>query len=63
MASAPVIDVSSSAALALTQMLEAGRVVGRGSDGRTIVEVAVDDWILDWFGRPRRRQAGPRPRS
>jgi hypothetical protein len=60
--SAPLIDLSSSAELALTQMLKAGRVVGRDSEGRRLVEVAVDDWILDWFGKPRRHQARPQQR-
>lgn len=59
MRSAPVIDLSTSAELALTRMLKAGRVVGRDSDGRRLIEVAVDDWILDWFGKPRRRHAAP----
>jgi hypothetical protein len=43
-------------------MLQAGRVVDRDSDGRRLVEVAVDDWIVDWFGKPRRHQARLRQR-
>jgi len=38
-------------------MLRAGRVIGRDSDGRRIVEVAVDNWVIDWFGPPRRRRS------
>jgi hypothetical protein len=31
-------------------MLENGRVVGRDGVGRRVLEVAVDDWVIDWFG-------------
>ena len=53
----PVIDLGRAAELALNQMLEAGRVIGRDSDGRRIVEVPVDDWVVDWFSPPRRRRS------
>lgn len=62
MQSASVIDLSTSAELALTRMLEAGRVVGRDSDGRRLIVVAVDDWILDWFGKSRCHQPRPKQR-
>ena len=52
MDSQPVIDLGRAAELALSQMLEAGRVIGRDSDGRRVVEVAVDDWVVDWFTSP-----------
>jgi hypothetical protein len=53
----PVIDLGRAAELALTQMLQAARTVGRDSDGRRVVEVVVDDWIVDWFSPPRRRHS------
>lgn len=56
---APVLDLGRAAELALMRMLEAGRVVRRDADGRRVVEVPVDDWVVDWFSPPRRR----RPRS
>jgi hypothetical protein len=59
---APVVDLGRAAELALMRMLEAGRVVGRDGDGRRVVEVAVDDWIVDWFSPLRRRRARPRQR-
>ena len=40
MDSQPVIDLGRAAEFALSQMLEAGRVIGRDSDGRRLVEVA-----------------------
>jgi hypothetical protein len=46
----PVIDLSDAAAAALSRMLENGRVVGRDGVGRRVLEVAVDDWVIDWFG-------------
>jgi hypothetical protein len=58
----PIIDLGHAAVLALTRMLETGRVIGRDSDGRRVVEVLVDDWIVDWFSRPRRPRARPRQR-
>ena len=61
MDSQPVIDLGRAAELALARMLQSGRVVGRDGDGRRVVKVAVDDWIVDWFGPPRRRGARPRP--
>jgi hypothetical protein len=45
----PVIDLSDAAAVALCRMLEDGRVVGRDGVGRRVLEVAVDDWVIDWF--------------
>jgi hypothetical protein len=36
--------------------------VGISRDGRRLVVVAVDDWIVDWFGAPRRRHVGSRER-
>ena len=57
MDSQPVIDLGRAAELALARMLQAGRVVGRDSDGRRLVEVAVDDWVVDWFSPPRRRRS------
>jgi hypothetical protein len=53
--SQPVIDLGLAAELALARMLQAGRVVGRDSDGRRLIEVAVYDWVVDWFSPPRRR--------
>ena len=55
MDSQPVIDLGRAAELALSRMLQAGRVIGRDSVGRRVVEVPVDDWIVDWFSPPRRR--------
>ena len=55
MDSQPVIDLGRAAELALVRMLEAGRVVGRDGDGRRVVQVPVDNWIVDWFSPPRRR--------
>ena len=46
----PVIDLSDAAAAALRRILENGRVLGRDGVGRRILEVAVDDWVIDWFG-------------
>ena len=46
----PVIDLSDAAAAALSRMLENGRVIGRDGVGRRLLEVAVDDWVMDWFG-------------
>jgi hypothetical protein len=43
----PVIDLSHAAEAALGRMLENGRVVGRDGDGRRVLEVAVDDWVID----------------
>jgi hypothetical protein len=45
----PVIDLSHAAEAALGRMLD-GRVVGRDGDGRRLLVVAVDDWVIDWFG-------------
>jgi hypothetical protein len=53
----PVIDLGRAAELALSQMLEAGRVIGRDGTGRRVVEVPVDDWIIDRFSPPRRRRS------
>ena len=50
MKAVPVIDLSDAAAVALSRMLENGRVVGRDGVGRRVLEVAVDDWVIDWFG-------------
>jgi hypothetical protein len=58
----PVIDFSSVAELALTRLLASCREVGISPDGRRLVVVAVDDWIVDWFGAPRRRNVGSRER-
>jgi hypothetical protein len=58
----PVIDLSSAAELAPTRLLASSREVGISRDGRRLVVVAVDDWIVDWFGAPRRRHAGSRER-
>ena len=57
MNSQPVIDLGRAAELALSRMLQAGRVIGRDSVGRRVVEVPVDDWIVDWFSPPRRRRS------
>jgi hypothetical protein len=53
----PVIDLGRAAELALARMLEAGRIVGCDGDGRRVVQVAVDDWVIDWFGPPPRRRS------
>jgi hypothetical protein len=58
----PVVDLSHAAAAALTRMLENGRVVGRDGDGRRVVEVAVDDWVIDWFSKRRPSIRGTRRR-
>lgn len=55
------IDLSLAAEAALIGMLENGRIVGRDSHGRRVIEVAVDDWIVDWFSQPRARS--PRRRA
>ena len=52
-----VVDLGRAAELALARMLQAGRVVGRDGNGRKVVEVVVDDWIVDWFSPPRRRHS------
>ena len=54
---APVLDLGRAAELALTRMLQAGRVVRRDGDGRSVFEVSVDDWIRDWFTPPRRSRS------
>lgn len=59
----PVIDLGRAAELALTQMLQAARIVGHDSDGRRVVEVPVDDWIVDWFSGPRRPRTRRRSRG
>jgi hypothetical protein len=45
----PVIDLTHAAHVALTRMLNTGRVIGRDETGRKMIAVVVDDWILDWF--------------
>ena len=30
-------------------MLETGDVVGRDEHGRTVITVAVEDWMFDWL--------------
>ena len=50
MKAVPVIDLSDAAAAALGRILESGRVIGRDGAGRRVLEVAVDDWVIDWFG-------------
>jgi hypothetical protein len=47
----PIIDLSHAAEATLSRMLENGRVVGRDGNGRRVLEVAVDDWVIDWFGK------------
>jgi hypothetical protein len=58
----PVVDLSHTAAAALTRILENGRVVGRDGDGRRVLEVAVDDWVIDWFSKRRPSSRGTRRR-
>ena len=58
----PVIDLSDAAAAALSRMLENGRVVGRDGVGRRVLEVAVDDWVIDWFGTRSASNKGTRQR-
>ena len=48
----PVIDLTNAAQVALTRMLDTGRVIGRDETGRRVIAVAVDDWVVDWFGSP-----------
>ncbi|HZA65682.1 MAG TPA: hypothetical protein VE592_01965 [Geminicoccaceae bacterium] len=48
----PVIDLTNAAQVALTCMLDTGRVIGRDETGRRVIAVAVDDWVVDWFGSP-----------
>ena len=50
----PVIDLANAAQLALTGMLETGRVIGRDGQGRKVIALAVDDWVPDWFTEPAR---------
>jgi hypothetical protein len=68
-----VIDLTSAAQVALTRMLDTGRVIGHDETGRRVIAVAVDDWVLDWFtspdtllpdgqGCPKERSARPRTR-
>ena len=47
MDSQPVSNLGRPAEVALSQMLEAGRVIGRDSDGRRVAEVPVDE---TWHG-------------
>jgi rRNA processing protein Krr1/Pno1 len=58
----PVIDLSDAAAATLRRMLESGRVIGRDGAGRRVLEVAVDDWVIDWFGTRRPSNNGNRQR-
>jgi hypothetical protein len=58
----PVIDLSDAASAALSQMLENGRVVGHDGVGRRVLEVAVDDWVIDWFGTRPASNKGTRQR-
>ena len=58
MKAVPLIDLSDAAAAALSRMLENGRVVGRDGVGRRVLEVAVDDWVIDWFGTRRPANKG-----
>jgi hypothetical protein len=60
--SVPVIDLSSVAELAIKRLLASSREVGLSPDGRRLIVVAVDDWIVDWFCAPRRRHVGSRER-
>jgi hypothetical protein len=46
----PVIDLCDAAAMALSRMLENGRLIGRDGVGRRVLEVVVGDWVIDWFG-------------
>lgn len=62
MKAVPVIDLSDAAAVALSRMLENGRVVGRDDAGRRVLEVAVDDWVIDWFGMRPLANKGTRQR-
>lgn len=62
MKAVPVIDLSDAAAVALSRMLENGRVVGRDGVGRRVLEVAVDDWVIDWFGMHPLSNKGTRQR-
>lgn len=62
MKAVPVIDLSDTAAVALSRMLENGRVVGRDGVGRRVLEVAVDDWVIDWFGMRPLSNKGTRQR-
>jgi hypothetical protein len=48
----PVIDLTNAAQVALTRMLDTGCVIGHDEAGRSVIAVAVDDWVLDWFGSP-----------
>ena len=50
MGTRPVIDLTSAAQVALTRMLDTGRVIGHDETGRRVIAVTVDDWVLDWFG-------------
>ena len=50
----PVIDLTSAAQVALTRMLDTGRVIGHDETGRKVIAVAVDDWVVDWFTKPAR---------
>ena len=50
----PVIDLANAAQMALTRMLDTGRVIGRDAQGLKVIAVAVDDWVLDWFTKPAR---------
>jgi hypothetical protein len=60
----PVIDLANAAQVALTRMLDTGRVIGHDESGRKVIAVTVDDWILDWFTNPdtKRRATRPSPR-
>jgi hypothetical protein len=52
MDAAPVIDLTNAAQVALTRMLDTGRVIGRDETGRKVIAVAVEDWIVDRFTSP-----------
>jgi len=41
------LDPGAEARVLLHHILEQGDVVGTGRAGRTIIQLAVDDWILD----------------
>jgi hypothetical protein len=43
------IDLTDAPRIALNRMLETGDVVGRDQHGRTVIMVAVEDWMFDWL--------------
>jgi hypothetical protein len=49
MNTAPIVDLTAMTHVALGRILETGDVIGRDESGRTVIAVAVEDWMCDWL--------------